>query len=341
MDAVSLSLAIVMVGLLIIVHEGGHYLAAKWSKMSVRRFSIGFGPPIAKVTKGGTEFVIGVIPFGGYVQIDGMSPHDGTDPDAPTSYQRRPFHQKFATILAGPAANYVLGFSLWFALLAGFNYESLPPIEVTAVQVGRPAEQAGLQVGDLLVGVRGKAYETEQEFKESIDQSNGGAIPFDVKRGDQSLVVTVTPNEDKLIGIGYTTIGRRPNPLPPGDALAKAWDRTVQWTLSPFKLIAGMIQGVFGIDDMAGPVGIVRTMQRAFKRYWVDALSFAAAISIALGIFNLLPIPSLDGSRLLFLLVGVVRRRPVEPKIESYVHAGGLVLMLGLLAVVSVFDVLR
>lgn len=344
MDPVSLSLSIIMVGLLIIVHEGGHYFAAKWSKMSVRRFSIGFGPAIAKVTRNGTEFVVGVIPFGGYVQIDGMSPHDGTDPDAPTSYQKRPFHQKFATILAGPAANYLLGFTLWFGLLVAFNYEPLPPIQVTAVQSESPAEKAGLENGDLLTGVGGKPFVAVKDFIGAIDASDGGAIPFDVVRGDEKLVLEVTPEKTPrglLIGVGFATTRREAKPLPPTEALAKAWDRTVAWTMSPFKLIAGMIQGVFGIDDMAGPVGIVVQMQQAFQRYWVDALSFAAAISIALGIFNLLPIPSLDGSRLLFLLVGMVRRKPVEPKIESYVHAGGLILMLGLLVVVSVFDVLR
>lgn len=344
MDPVSVTLAIVAVGFLIIVHECGHYFAAKWSGMNVRRFSIGFGPAIAKVTRNGTEFTIGAIPFGGYVQIDGMSPHDGTDPEAPTSFVRRPLHQKVATILAGPAANYLLGFSLWFGLLVAFNFEPLPPIEVTAVSPDSPAEKSGLEVGDLILGVDGAAYETVKDFLDSIDASDGGAIVFDVRRGDRIEKIPVTPNEGPtgwLIGVGFAPTGKRSEPLGVGAALAKSWERTVQWTKSPFLMISGMIEGVFGIDDVSGPIGIVKQMGGAFERSWVDALSFAAAISIALGIFNLLPIPSLDGSRLLFLLVGAIRRRPVDARIESWVHAGGLILMLGLILVVSVFDVLR
>ncbi|MEQ9501008.1 MAG: M50 family metallopeptidase [Deltaproteobacteria bacterium] len=344
MDPVSVSLAIVAVGLLIIIHESGHYFAAKWSGMNVSRFSIGFGPIIAKVTRNETTFTICAIPFGGFVQIDGMNPEDGTDPDAPTSYLRRPFHQRFATILAGPAANYLLGFTLWFGLLVAFNYEPLPPIEVTAVSADSPAETAGLKKGDLLTGVAGKPFETVEDFLKAIDDSGGAAIAFDVRRESETKVVTVTPQkvgEGWRVGVGFAPTEKKAAPLSVGDALAKSWSRTVEWTKSPFKMIAGMIDGVFGIDDVSGPIGIVKTMGGAFERSWIDALSFAAAISIALGIFNLLPIPALDGSRLLFLLVGLIRRRPVDSRVEAWVHGGGFVLLAALIVVVSVFDVLR
>lgn len=344
MDPVSVTLAVVSVGLLIIIHEAGHYFAAKWSGMKVSRFSIGFGPILAKVTRNETTFTICAIPFGGYVQIDGMNPADGTDPSLPSSYVRRPFHQRFATILAGPAANYLLGFTLWFGLLVAFNYEPLPPIEVTALSSDQPAAQAGLEVGDHLIGVNGEPYATVEDFLASIDSSGGAPIAFDVRRDGAMRVVTVTPvkvQDSWRIGVGFAPIEKKAAPMSVGAALAKSWDRTVEWTKSPFRMIAGMVEGVFGIDDVSGPIGIVKTMGGAFQRSWIDALSFAAAISIALGIFNLLPIPALDGSRLLFLLVGVIRRRPISPRIEAWVHGGGFVLLAALIVVVSVFDVLR
>src|SRR5688572_6983131 len=137
--------AIIAIGVLIIFHEMGHFFAARWGGMKVFKFSVGFGPPIARVKKGDTEYQIGVLPLGGFVQIEGMNPHDGSDPKSPTSYANRPAHLRFATIFAGPAANYLLGFVMLFLFFAFFASDALAPVRIVRVVNDSAAERAGLK----------------------------------------------------------------------------------------------------------------------------------------------------------------------------------------------------
>ncbi len=339
----SIVVSILALGILIIFHEAGHYWAARLSGMSVRKFSIGFGPPIAKVTRGETEFQLCIIPLGGYVQIDGMSPHDGTDPNAPGSYQAKPFHQKFATILAGPWANYLLGFLLLFVFYAAFNYESHPPVRVERLAKDGAAAAAGLKVGDLLVGTKKGEFKAVSELRDVIRESQGGPIDFQVQREGKVETVRVTPKKVTggfLIGIEFDGSRKVSKPLGLGDSAKVAWHEI--WAVS-----GGLLKGLAALVtpgtkvEVSGPIGMVKGLSRRVKRSWTDAIGDVARISIMLGLFNLLPIPALDGSRLMFLLVGLVRRKEVEPKIEAVVHAVGLLMLLGMMLVVSIFDVLR
>lgn len=342
MDPVSIVLSILAVGFLIIFHEAGHYFAAKWSGMSVSKFSIGFGPAIAKFDRGETTFQIGVLPLGGFVQIDGMSPEDGTDPEAPSSYLNRPFHQRFATILAGPAANYLLAFVVLGVFFAAFRYEALPPVEVVSVLEDSPAAKGGLQAGDVVTGVGGEPFATYRAFWEAIAASEGKPIPFDVRRGGEATVVEVTPDPTEKGGF---RIGVEPSPSEirdvessVGEALSlsaqELWLQTKGFVVGLSAIFSGDVQ-------VSGPIGIVKGLARTLDRVGAGALQLVGRISIILGIANLLPIPGLDGARLLFLLVGAVRRKPLNPKVETIVHASGVLLLLLMLVWVSVLDVTR
>lgn len=338
MGAGSMIVAILAVGVLIVFHEAGHFLAARWSGMSVSRFSIGFGPAIAKFERGGTVYQIGVLPLGGFVQIDGMSPHDGTDPSDGGSYLNKPFHQKFATILAGPFANYLLAFFLLVAALMAFRFEMLPPVRVTDVQEGSPAAQAGLEQGDLVHGAAGDDFEKLEDFLDVIARSDGAPIPFDVERGGERVVVTITPKavgDGWRIGAGFA--GERTQELPGlglGASIVGAAQTTWAWT-------KGFVVGLASIVDfrqLQGPVGIVKSLSDSISRSGSGALPFIAQISVVLGVANMLPIPGLDGSRLMFLLVGAIRRKPVEPRLEAAIHTVGVLLLLLLLVAVTIKD---
>ncbi len=340
MDAGSIALAALAVGVLIMFHEAGHFWAAKWSGMSVARFSVGFGPAIAKFERNGTVFQIGILPLGGFVQIDGMSPDDGSDPDAPTSYLNRPFHQRFATILAGPVANYLLAFFLVVVALVAFRFSYLPPVPVVSVAEGSPGAQAGLQVDDLIHGTEGRPFAQVPEFLKAIATSSGAAVRFDVERDGKRIIVPVTPEPvpgGYRIGVGYGMGDRlqRLDGLGLGEAMMRSADNMWTWT-------RGFVVGLASItspSQVSGPIGIVQSLSEAVRRTGWGALPFIAQISVVLGVANMLPIPGLDGSRLLFLLVAAVRRKPVPPKLEATIHTIGVILLLLLLVAVSIKDV--
>lgn len=340
MDVGSILLAVLAVGFLIIFHEAGHFFAAKWSGMTVSTFSVGFGPALAKFERGGTQFQIGLLPFGGYVQIDGMSPDDGTDPDAPGSYHNKALHKKFATILAGPAANYVLAFFMMVIALMGFRSTDLPPIRVMSVQEGSAAAAAGLKPGDLLQGTSGHKFEQVDELIEVIAASKGAAIAFDVLRAGAEISVSVTPAPvDGGFRIGVSHAGDRNVRLPGlGLGASVVGSAEVMWTWSK-----GFVTGLASIVDvrqLQGPIGIVKSLSKSVSRSGMGALPFIAQISVVLGVANLMPIPGLDGSRLLFMLVGAVRKKPVPPRLEAIIHTVGVILLLLMLVAVSIKDVL-
>ena len=341
MDAGSWILAIGAVGLLIIFHEAGHFWAARWSGMSVSRFSIGFGPPIAKFERNGTIYQIGLLPLGGFVQIDGLSPHDGTDPDMPSSYLNRPFHQKFAAILAGPAANYLLAFFIVFAALTAFRSVERPPIRVTSLADGGAAAAAGLQVEDLLVGVDGRPFESREDFLGAIQKSGGAPMLLDVRRAETATVVAVTPKDAGgryLLGVGFSLERyERVESMPIGEAFAASGMQLWTWSARFVRDLANLVDP----RNLMGPVGIVNQLSDSVSKGGLAALPFIGQLSVMLGIANLMPIPGLDGSRLLFLIVGLVRRKPIPPRLEAGIHTVGVILLLLMLVGISVNDVLR
>jgi regulator of sigma E protease len=342
--AAAVVIAILAVGVLIIVHEAGHYLAAKWSGMRVSRFSIGFGPVLYKTQRGETEFALSAVPLGGYVQIDGMNPEDGTDANDPGAYHAKPFFAKFGTVLAGPAANYLLGFLLFFLFYAFLFAEPVPPVRVTDVVDGRPAAEAGLKEGDLIIGVEGQDFETVQGLTEAIQASEGSPVPFVVERDGTRRVLPVIPELEELsgrylIGIRFEGSDTRPNPLGPVRGVQVAALQLVNSSYGVLLGLSALIGQGLGLDAVDGPIGIVRDLSSQVERSSARALAYIARLSVVLGFFNLLPVPALDGARLMFLLVGAVRRRPVEPRLEAWIHLTGFALLFTVLVLVSIRDV--
>jgi regulator of sigma E protease len=336
--------AILALGVLIVIHEAGHFFVARWSRMKVPRFSIFFGPAIAKIKRGETEYQIGAIPLGGFVQIEGMNPHDGSDPSSPTSYMNRPVHLRIATLFAGPAANYLLGFLMLFAFYAFFATEPLAPVRVLAVSEGSAAEKAGLAKGDLIVGTATAAFDRADELRETIQEHGKEGLVLIVERDGQQRPVKLVPDElpggDYRIGIELEETRRRRVELGIGGGAKAAATHVAAATVGMLKFFGGLFQGQ-GCDQVSGPIGMVKGVSRRVERSVTDALASIGEISVMLGIFNLLPIPALDGSRLLFLLVGVLRRKPVDAKIEAYVHVAGLLLLFALMILISIGDVTR
>ncbi len=329
--------AILLLGVLIAIHEAGHYLAARLSGMRVERFSLGFGPALATFTRGETEWRIGALPFGGYVKIAGMNPGDDVAPDDPRSYANKPAWMRLAVILAGAIMNFVLAWALFFGLLlAGLD---VPTTKVGGLVEGMPAAAAGLLEGDRIVAVGGAPTRTFSELSEAMAENAGKPTTLSVERGGERLELPVTPTEAGLIGV-------RPSDevvevaFGPGEAAVRASYRVVNGILGTIATIVALVSGT-AEGNLMGPIGITSEIAKNVHRGVTWLLGIAASLSIALGFFNLLPVPALDGGRAVFLGVEVVRRKPIDARAEAWIHGVGFLLLLGLILAVSVGDVGR
>jgi regulator of sigma E protease len=334
----SIAIAIIGIGLLIVVHEGGHFIVARLCGMRVERFSIGFGPTLLGFKRGGTIFQIAPIPLGGFVQITGLNPNEEFDKSDPMVYPNRPRWMRFATIVAGPAANYLTAILL--ALLIFTVYGIATKTTMVAEPVAdSPAAKAGIMAGDILVAANGQPVDAERPINTVIQGSNGAPVNITVRRAGQDMSFAVTPYKEKdiyRVGIKMDFVRKA---VPFGTALKESitypYHQSVQILVDLSNWIRGKTKG-----SLTGPIGIAGDMAEAAKRGMLAFTQFLMMLSVYLGLFNLLPLPALDGGRAVFLGLESITRRKVDPRIEAAVHTAGFVLLLGVLVVVSVKDIL-
>ena len=325
-------LAILALGFLIIVHEGGHYIAAKLSGMRVDRFSVGFGPQIASFKRGETTFQIAAIPLGGFVQIAGLNPGDDTiGEDDPRAYQNRPALLRLFTIFAGPATNYIFAA---VAMAASFLIWGVPELgnkpAIVGLQPEMPAKEAGLQVGDVFVSVDGKPINKVEEISPIVMGSTGRTLTLQMLRDGKPLSFQVTPRANKdgvfLMGAGLGFAETR--------VAASVGESLKQGVMYPVQYSAYVLSNLPKLfspkspEQVSGMPGIVRQMGQQIDKGLRYAIDIVAIISVALGLFNLLPFPALDGGRMVFLAWELVTRRRFNQKAESYIHLFGLAVLL-------------
>jgi regulator of sigma E protease len=340
-------IAILGLAVLMVVHEGGHYLAARRFGMRVTKFSIGFGPTLWKHRAKGspTTFQVAIIPFLAYVQIAGMNPYEDSDPKDPESYANASLWARIVTIAAGPLANYFFASILvFFAFLLGGN----PVVDETSMKVhvgaNGPAAQAGIMDGDRILTVNGNAVKDWDMLKKQIGAHPGEKIDIEVERekGDkkETLHFLTTPiaegsTKGKIL-VGPTD---RIEPVTVGQAALLSVKEPPKVVYDLVKGLARMIAGKEKPEPL-GPVGIVREVGAAAKEGPHTYLKLLGLLSAYLGGFNLLPFPALDGGRLLFLGFEAASRRKADAKIEAKVHAIGLLMFLTLIAFVTYREVI-
>ncbi|MGD8861560.1 MAG: M50 family metallopeptidase [Myxococcales bacterium] len=346
MPAAQILVTVLGLSFLVIVHEAGHYLAARTFGMRVTRFSIGFGPVLVSYTPKGspTTFQICAIPFLAYVMIAGMNPAEEVDPDDPELYPNKGVFARIVTIFGGPFANYLAASVMVFlvALFAWREDKPTEPMEIGTVEQGSPADEAGLQVGDVIMEADGRPIANVRELIEVTKPRAGQPTVYVVEREGKRLPpMTITPKKvgDRgIIGVTpqFVTTYRE---MPLGEAAVTALEYPFRLTLLNLYGIADLIERRT-TEGITGPVGMGKIVAEQAEKGLLPFVRILIAISVALGLFNLLPFPALDGGRLVFLGYEVVTRRRPNERIEAAVHAIGLLFLLSVIVLVTFRDVI-
>lgn len=369
-------LAIASLGFLIVVHEGGHYFVARWCQMRIERFSIGFGPGILKRTskKTGTTFQLAPIPFGGFVEIRGMNIAEDVDPEDRHAYPNRPAWQRFVTIFAGPATNYLSAIVLAMALYTCHGVEDPHRAVVGDLREGYDA-QGKLARGDKIVEVdhTPQFSDTGPTLTERINAMKGAPVTITVERDGKLRDLTITPRLDNEASVSVRRnvnematlsptlapfakfmnatlpdpvwrIGVVQEPAVVQIGIVDAAGRALVYPIKQTKVIAAGLYGiVFGPEkaDPGGPIRMIEEFHRAFSLGIVPGIKLLMVLSVYLGLFNLFPVPALDGGRLVFLGYELITRRRANPKIEAMVHMAGIMVLGVVMILVLVVDVRR
>ncbi len=331
--------AILGLALLMIIHEGGHFLVARYFGMRVIRFSIGFGPALYKKQPKGsaTTYQVAIIPFLAYVQIAGMNPFEEIDPKDKGSYANASLHARILTIFAGPLANYLAASVLFFvAFMVGEQDKLTTTVEVMP---DGAANAAGMKSGDKIIEIAGEPIEKWDHVRTLVSARPDQKVNMVVERDGNTVDLVVTPkstgeqNEGR-IGVMSTI---KKVPISVGDAALLSLEQ-------PPKIVYNLVVGIGEMiaskvePDLAGPVGIVDVMAKAAERGFSYYVGLLGTLSAYLAGFNLLPIPALDGGRLLFLGYEAASRKRPNARVEAHIHAVGLVLLLTLVVAVTIFS---
>ena len=356
-------LAFLGVSLLIVIHEFGHYLCARATGMRVDRFSVlGIGPVIWRLGYWkGTEFVISAIPFGAYVHIVGMEAGEDPaqpaapvaegepvpvtyPPDDPFLYRNRPIWARMLAIVGGPLANYVAATALFVGLFAVVGPEEPVSVRANTQKMSPTAAEAGVLPGDEFLRAAGEPLEgvrPAERLATVTEAHKGETIELVVRRGAEDVALQVPVNEEGRIGVGLRPAKMMAIPVTMPEALALGFKEP--WVVS-WKNLQGlgqMFTGKVGISQMSGPVGIVQGVAQAAEDGPAAYVKWLAMISALLGLFNLLPLPALDGGRMVFMMLEALFRRPISRQVEEMIHGYGMLALLGLILYVTLANDLK
>ena len=332
-------IAILTFGVMIFLHEFGHYFAARLCHVKVLEFAVGMGPRLFSHTsqKTGIQYSLCALPIGGYTAMQG---EDGEDPD-PGALVNRPRWQRLIVLLAGSFMNIVSG------MIAMFIYLSITGMVGSCVVADfreNAVSNAWLQEGDQIVAIDGRKMVDYTDVANTIMIDGIEAIDIEVIRNGETLLLeevsfSTEEQEGVLVGVlDFRFLGVKPSL---SVLIKQTFTQSFATVKMIYKTFIQLFTGRFGINGVTGPVGTVSVIAEAASMGFLPILYLFVFISLNLGVMNLLPFPALDGGRILFILVEMVRRKPLNPKFEGYVHMAGMAVLLAFMAVVAVLDVMK
>lgn len=325
-------LMLVMMCVLIIPHEFGHFITAKACGVQVNEFSVGMGPLIYQKQKGETLYSLRLVPFGGYCAMEG----ENEESDNPRSFNNKPAWKKLIIVSAGAIMNVLIAVVIMSAIVTYGGYATNTIGEVDA---GSPASAAGIVAGDTIIEVNGNSVDSWEGVIENLSVNQGEPIDLTLLRDSEPKEITVTPilSEDERWIIGIRT-------KPSHNVFVCTWlGMKTTWNLNKMLLTSfkDMFTHGVGKDDIAGPVGMASVVSESAKAGFINYIYFLALISLNLAIINILPFPALDGGRIVFIIIRKVTGNMITDDIEGYVHAFGMVILLVLFVIVTWNDIMR
>jgi regulator of sigma E protease len=342
--------AVVGLGILIVIHELGHFLVAKKSGVGVLTFSIGFGPKILRRKVGETEYALSAVPFGGYVKMVGEDPAEEVSPaEREKAFSHQPLWKRAAIVAAGPVSNLLLAFFI-FACVMVFSGVRTATTTIADVVPNNPAAQAGMQKGDRITAINGRSVEGWTDFARRIKDSDGGPLHITLVRDNQTVEVTVNPvKKEERDAFGDKRevwfIGIQPQDsvtkVTPVAAIGQAFVQTRDLSLFTLVALYKMVKGDISPKTLGGPLLIAQVAGQQAREGVVTFFLFVALLSINLGVLNLLPIPVLDGGHLFFFLIEAVLGRPVGEKQRERAQQVGVVLLILVMAYAFYNDIAR
>lgn len=347
---------ILVLGLLIFVHELGHFLFAKLFGVRVLKFSLGFGPTLFGRVVGETEYVVSAIPLGGYVKMFGENPdeQDVSSADRAVSFSHKTVWQRFGIVFAGPAFNFLFTLLLFFGLFFVNGVpEYLDTTKIGQVNEGSPAAIGGVLEDDVIVSINGNVTEKWLDVLEGVKGSGGKTLSFVVLRDGMEVPLEVTPETDSvknvygeeveqryMIGIvryeelRYVSTGLF-------GALENAAMQTWGFVVLTVTGFVKIIQQVIPASELGGPILIAQIAGKQMEAGWVNFMYFMGLLSVNLGVLNLLPVPVLDGGHLMFLSIEAIRKKPMDERAQIIAQQIGIAMLGTLMVFVFYNDILR
>lgn len=345
--AITIIFAILIFSLIVFVHELGHFITARLFKVTVHEFAIGMGPKLFSRTKNNITYSLRAIPVGGFCAMEG----EDTESSDPGAFNKKHPFKRIIILAAGAFMNIVLGFLICLVLISvtsGLSKGISVP-EVAGVVEGSDAASF-LQEGDKIIKVGDTKINIVRDITFAMQQNGKDSVEITVKRDGKTLTKAIKPHEvsyeDGTKGyiVGFSTAIKSPNPL---NVLNESFFQTI-WMGKVVLISIGMLfGGQVGLSEMSGPVGVVSAMNETAQAVgggligFLNLLFLGSFISVNIGIMNLLPIPALDGGRIFFSLIEMVRRKPIPPEKEGIVHFIGLILLFALMIFATWNDILR
>ncbi len=330
------AIAILLFLILIVIHEFGHFIAAKLLGVRVNEFALGMGPKLLKWGKGETKYSINLLPIGGYCAMEGEDESSG---DSRAFCNKKPW-RRFLIVVMGAAFNLILGLILVaITLIPG---DRLATTRVAKFADNAVSAQHGLKVGDEIIEVDGRTIFTTYDLSYAFSNVDDGAIDIVVERNDKEVELkNVKFASENIEGINCLTVDFAVESKEKTffGFIGQTFDTAISYCAVVYRSLADLISGDYGISAMSGPVGVTAAIGDMAKQSLMNLIPIMALITINLGLFNLLPLPALDGGRLVFILFEMIFRKPVPQKYESIVHLVGIILLLALMAIISFKDI--
>jgi len=335
-------IAIIIFSMIILFHELGHFLLAKKAGICVNEFCIGLGPTIVGFTKGETKYSIKLLPFGGACMMEG---EDG-DSKASNSFRSKSVGARISVVVAGPVFNFIMAFIGALIVVACVGYDK--PV-LTGVMEGYPAESAGLQEGDTIVKLDKKKIHFYREVSVYTFFHNEQSIDVVYERDKKEYETTITPVYDKesgryLFGFYGNNAREKGNVF---NTLKYSVYEVKYWIYTTVESLKMLVTGQVGINELSGPVGIVKGVSDTYEEsaaistfsVFISMMNWLIMLSANLGVMNLLPLPALDGGRLVFLIIEAIRKKEIDPEKEGMVHFVGICLLMGLMVIIMFNDI--